>query len=374
MSDKLHPESRLLDAARTPAAGLAPSVQRSVTFHNMPPAKGGSPYGRSDAPTAAEAEGLLGALEDATSLVFASGMTAWTALCLTLLTPGKAVAIPDGGYYGFEVLTGSLFVQWGVDVRRYPAADLEAMSRAADGATLTLAETPANPLLDVVDIAAAADVVHSGGGLLVCDNTTASPLQQRPLDLGADVTLQSGTKCLSGHSDALAGVLSTRDAKLVEQVRAVRSETGMVLGPDPAWLLMRGLRTLAVRVRRQSETALDLATRLAADERVPVVRYPGLPDHPHHELAQRQMTGGYGGLVSFELPTAEQAEAAERALQLIHPATSLGSVESLIERRDRIEPSGRVAPGLLRMSVGLEHPDDLWADLSQAIEFACTSA
>jgi cystathionine gamma-synthase len=234
-------------------------------------------------------------------------------------------------------------------------------------------ETPANPLLDVVDIAAASDAVHAGGGLLVCDNTTASPLQQRPLDLGADLTLQSGTKCLSGHSDALAGVLSTRDVELVERIRDVRSETGMVLGPDPAWLLMRGLRTLAVRVRRQSETALDLATRLAADERVPVVRYPGLPDHPQHELARRQMTGGFGGLLSFEMTTADQAEAVERALQLIHPATSLGSVESLIERRDRIEPSGRVAPGLLRMSAGLEHPDDLWTDLSQAIEIACTS-
>ena len=373
MSDSLHPESRLLDAARTPEAGLAPSLQRSVTFHNMPPRVGGSPYGRSDVPTAAEAEGLLSALEDATSLVFASGMTAWTAACLTLLAPGKAVAIPDGGYYGFEVLTGSLFVHWGVDVRRYQAADLEAMRRAADGASLTLVETPANPLLDVIDIAAASDAVHAGGGLLACDNTTASPLQQRPLDLGADLTLQSGTKCLSGHSDVLAGVLSTRDLELVEQIRDVRSETGMVLGPDPAWLLMRGLRTLAVRVRRQSETALDLATRLAADDRVPVVRYPGLPGHPQHDLARRQMTGGFGGLLSFELPTAEQAEAVEGALRLIHPATSLGSVESLIERRDRIEPSGRVAPGLLRMSVGLEHPDDLWADLSQAIEIACTA-
>jgi cystathionine gamma-synthase len=372
VSDGLHPESRLLDAARTPEAGLAPSLQRSVTFHNMPSRTGGSPYGRSDVPTAAEAEELLSALEDATSLVFASGMTAWTALCLTVLAPGKAVAIPDGGYYGFEVLTGSLFAHWGVDVRRYRAADLDAMSRAADAASLTLVETPANPLLDVIDISAAADAVHAGGGLLICDNTTASPLQQRPLDLGADLTLQSGTKCLSGHSDVLAGVLSTRNLELVEQIRDVRSETGMVLGPDPAWLLMRGLRTLAVRVRRQSETALDLATRLAADERVPVVRYPGLPAHPQHDVASRQMTGGFGGLLSFELPTAEQAEAVERALGLIHPATSLGSVESLIERRDRIEPSGRVAPGLLRMSVGLEHPDDLWADLSQAIEFACT--
>jgi len=244
---------------------------------------------------------------------------------------------------------------------------MDALTGAAQGAALTLVETPANPLLDVIDIAAASEAVHAGGGLLVCDNTTASPLVQRPLDLGADVTLQSGTKCLAGHSDALAGVLGTRDAGIVQRVREVRTETGMVLGPDPAWLLIRGLRTLAVRVRRQGETALDLAGRLAADPRVPVVRYPGLPDHPQHALAARQMTGGFGGLLSFELAGAEQADGVERALELIHPATSLGSVESLIERRDRIEPDGRVAPGLLRMSVGLEHPDDLWSDLSQAL-------
>jgi cystathionine gamma-synthase len=150
----------------------------------------------------------------------------------------------------------------------------------------------------------------------------------------------------------------------------VRGETGTVLGPDPAWLLMRGLRTLAVRVRHHCETALDLAGRLSEHPAVTAVNYPGLAGDPGHELASRQMRGGYGGLLSFVLATAEQAETLERSLQLIHPATSLGSVESLIERRDRIEPAGRVAPGLLRMSVGLEHPDDLWADLAQALDAA----
>jgi cystathionine gamma-synthase len=165
-------------------------------------------------------------------------------------------------------------------------------------------------------------------------------------------------------------VLTLRDEELAESILHVRGEAGTVLGPDPAWLLMRGLRTLAVRVRQHCETALDLAGRLSEHPAVTAVNYPGLPTDPGHQLATRQMRGGYGGLFSFVLATAEQAETLERSLQLIHPATSLGSVESLIERRDRIEPAGRIAPGLLRMSVGLEHPDDLWDDLSQALDAA----
>jgi cystathionine gamma-synthase len=365
-----HRESKLLRASREPAAGLAPSLQRAVTFHNMPAAAEGSPYGRSTVPVADEAEALLGELEDATAIVFASGMTAWTALCLAVARPGRPVAIPMVGYYGYETHAQTVLEPFGVEVRRYAATDMDALRAAADGAALTLTESPLNPTLDVIDIAAAAEAAHAGGGLLVCDNTAASPMLQQPLDLGADITLQSGTKYLAGHSDALAGVLGLRDAELVDRIRLVRSETGMVLGPDPAWLLLRGLRTLALRVARQSETALHLASQLATHPVVTAVSYPGLPDHPGHGTAARQMHGGFGCLVAFELATAEQAEAVERQLRLIHPATSLGSVESLIERRDRIEPAGRIAPGLLRMSVGLEHPDDLWADLEQALEAA----
>jgi cystathionine gamma-synthase len=284
------------------------------------------------------------------------------------------VAIPSVGYYGYETHARMVLEPFGVEVRRYAATDLDAMRAAADGASLTLTESPLNPTLDVIDITAAAEAAHAGGGLLVCDNTAASPMLQRPLDLGADVTLQSGTKYLAGHSDTLAGVLGMRDGGLAARIRDLRSETGMILGPDPAWLLLRGLRTLALRVRRQSETALDLASRLTTHPAVTAVSYPGLADHPGHETAARQMSGGFGCLVAFELATAEQAEAVERALELIHPATSLGSVESLIERRDRIEPPGRIAPGLLRMSVGLEHPDDLWADLEQALDAAVRPA
>jgi cystathionine beta-lyase/cystathionine gamma-synthase len=362
-----HRETRLLRASRASGAGLAPSLERAVTFHNMPPAEEGSPYGRSEVPVAAETESLLGELEEATALVFASGMSAWTALCLTAARPASHVAIPTVGYYGYETHAQTVLEPFGVEVRRYAATDMDALREAAEGAALTLTESPLNPTLDVIDIAEAAAAAHAGGGLLVCDNTAASPMLQLPLDLGADITLQSGTKYLAGHSDALAGVLAMRDEALAGRIRHVRSETGMVLGPDPAWLVLRGLRTLAVRVQRQSETALALAGRLASHPAVTAVSYPGLPGHPGHELAARQMRGGFGCLIAFELPTAEQAERVERELEVIHPATSLGSVESLIERRDRIEPAGRIAPGLLRLSVGLEHPDDLWADLDRAL-------
>jgi len=362
------PESTLQSASHEPGAGLAPSLQRSVTFHNMPLAARGSPYGRSIAPVADQTERILGGIEDATAIVFSSGMTAWTMLCLAALAPGRAVAIPDGGYYGIEVLTGELFERWGVEVRRYRATDMAALAAAADGASLVLIETPMNPTLDVIDIAAAAEAAHAGRALLVCDNTVATPLQQRPLDLGADVCLQSATKCLAGHSDTLAGVLSLRDATLAERLVTLRTETGTILAPDPSWLLLRGLRTLAVRVARQSASALELAGRLGSHARVASVRYPGLPGDPGHEPACRQMRGGFGGLVSFAVADAAAAESVERSLRLIHPATSLGGVESLIERRARIEPAGRVPEGLLRLSVGLEHPDDLWADLEQALD------
>jgi cystathionine gamma-synthase len=368
-----HRETRLVHASREPGAGLAPSLERAVTFHNMPLAEGGSPYGRSVTPVAAEAEALLGELEAATALVFGSGMTAWTALCLAVARPGRPIAIPTVGYYGYETHAQAVLEPFGIEVRRYAATDLDALRAAADGAALTLTESPLNPTLDVIDIAAAAEAAHAGGGLLVCDNTAASPMLQLPLDMGADVTLQSGTKYLAGHSDTLAGVLAMRDDQLAGRILRVRSETGMVLAPDPAWLLLRGLRTLAVRVQRQCDTALDIAGRLASHPAVTDVSYPGLASHPGHELAARQMRGGFGCLIAFELATAEQAEAVEQHLKVIHPATSLGSVESLIERRDRIEPPGRIAPGLLRLSVGLEHPDDLWDDLSQALDAAASA-
>jgi cystathionine gamma-synthase len=369
MLQSMEPDSLLVRGlVDNPSRGLSPALDRSTTFEREP--GGTSPYGRGHAPVAAEAEALLGALEDAEATVFASGMTAWTCMCLALLGQGKALVIPTSGYYEVELLGSEVLARFGVDVRRYDLGDAEGFRRACDGATLAIIETPSNPLLSVTDIGAAAAAAHAGGALMCCDNTFATPLLQRPLDLGADLAWQSATKYLAGHSDLLAGVVTTRDSALRERLVWVRRTIGGVLAPDPAWLLLRGLRTLHVRLPRQVATAGELARRLAAHPDVHAVHYPGLPDHPDHELARRQMPAGCGGVLAFELADGETAGRCEDAVRLVRNATSLGGVETLIERRARVEPKGRVPEGLLRLAVGLEDADDLWADLAQAIEAA----
>ncbi|MDX6597961.1 MAG: cystathionine gamma-synthase [Gaiellales bacterium] len=355
----------LVDSA---SRGLSPALDRSTTFERVP--GGNSPYGRGHAPVAAEAEALLGALEDAQATVFASGMTAWTCICLSVLGQGKALVIPTSGYYEVELLGSEVLARFGVDVRRYDLRDQDGFRRACEGATLAIIETPSNPSLAVADIAGCAAAAHAGGALLCCDNTFATPLLQRPLDLGADLAWQSATKYLAGHSDLLAGVVTTRDAGLHERLMWVRRTVGGVLAPDPAWLLLRGLRTLHVRLPRQVATAAELARRLAEHPDVGAVHYPGLPGHPEYELARRQMPDGAGGVLAFELADGTVAGHCEEAVRLVRNATSLGGVETLIERRARIEPEGRVAEGLLRLAVGLESVDDLWADLQQAIQSA----
>src|SRR3954447_4299170 len=242
--------------------GLSPALDRSTTFERE--AGGSSPYGRGHAPVAAEAEALLGALEDAEATIFASGMTAWTCICLTVLSKGSALALPTSGYYSLEGFTAEILERFGVEVRRYDARDARDFERACDGATLAIIETPSTPLLTLTDIEVAARAAHAGGALLCCDSTFATPLLQRPLDLGADLAWQSATKYLAGHSDVLAGVVTTRDPDLRARLVLTRRTIGGVLAPDPAWLLLRGLRTLHVRLPRQIATATELARRLAA--------------------------------------------------------------------------------------------------------------
>jgi cystathionine beta-lyase/cystathionine gamma-synthase len=348
--------------------GLSPALDRSTTFEHQP--GGPSPYGRGHAPVAAEAEALLGALEEAEATVFASGMTAWASICLAFLGQGKVLVLPTSGYYEVELLGSEILERFGVELRRYDLRDSDGFRRACEGAALAVIETPSNPLLALIDIERAARDAHAGGALLCCDSTFATPLLQRPLDLGADLAWQSATKYLAGHSDVLAGVVSTRDAALREQLVLVRRTIGGVLAPDPAWLLLRGLRTLHLRLPRQVATASELAKRLSDHPDVCAVHYPGLPTHPEHELALRQMPAGCGGVLAFELADGATAGRCEEAVRLVRCATSLGGVETLIERRARIEPKGRVPEGLLRLAVGLEDVDDVWADLLQAIESA----
>jgi cystathionine gamma-synthase len=365
----MEPDSLLVRGlVDNPSAGLSPALDRSTTFDREP--GGASPYGRGHAPVAAEAEALLGALEDAEATVFASGMTAWTCICLTILAEGTVLALPTSGYYSLEGFASGILERFGVGLRRYDARDRAAFRRACEGAALAIIETPSNPLLTLTDIARAAEDAHAGGALLCCDSTFATPLLQRPLDLGADLAWQSATKYLAGHSDVLAGVVTTRDPALRERLVWTRRTTGGVLAPDPAWLLLRGLRTLHVRLPRQVASASELARRLAEHPAVREVHYPGLPGHPDHEHGLRQMPRGAGGVLAFELADGPSARRCEDAVRLARCATSLGGIETLVECRARMEPEGRVPEGLLRLSVGLEDVDDLWADLTQAIRLS----
>jgi cystathionine gamma-synthase len=301
-------------------------------------------------------------------------MTAWTCICLTVLGTGRALALPTSGYYSVDGHSTEILERFGVEVRRYDARDAGDFRRACEGAALALIETPSNPLLTLTDIEASARDAHAGGALLCCDSTFATPLLQRPLDLGADLAWQSATKYLAGHSDVLAGVVTTRDPDLRARLELARRSAGGILAPDPAWLLLRGLRTLHVRLPRQVGTAAELARRLDAHPDVRAVHYPGLPGHPDHALALRQMPAGCGGVLAFELADGATAGHCEDNVRLARCATSLGGVETLIERRARMEPEGRVPEGLLRLSVGLEHVDDLWADITQAIAIATARA
>ena len=276
----MHPDSIPLHAAPpSSTGGLAPPLDRSIVWET--PAEGPAfRYGRSTAPVAAEAEAVLGALEDAEALVFAAGMSAISCLALATLRSGDAMAVPDVGYYELQLVLREVLGPFGVEARVYDPRDPASLPAACRGARVVVVETPANPLLDVVDIRAAAELAHAEGALLVCDNTVATPLHQRPLELGADVSWASASKLLGGHHDLLGGVLASRDGGLLERVRNVRRMLGAVLAPDPSWLLLRGLRTFALRVPRQSATAVELARRL---ERHPLVRrahHPGLTPTP----------------------------------------------------------------------------------------------
>ena len=297
-------------------------------------------------------------------------MAAATALLQTL-EPGSHVLIPDDVYYGVRNLLENVFANQGLHYSTADFTDLEAVRAALRPNTrLIWAETPSNPLLKITDLAGLARLAREIGARLVVDSTWAPPPVQRPLDLGADLVLHSLTKYLSGHSDVMGGALIAREADdFFARIRMIQQTAGAVLDPFSAWLTLRGLRTLAVRIQRQCENARRLAAFLRDHPRVKRVYYPGLPDHPGHEIARRQMRD-FGAMLSFEVDgDAAQALAVAARTRVFMRATSLGGTESLIEHRASIEtPPTRTPPNLLRLSVGLEHVDDLLADLSQALE------
>ncbi len=353
---------------------IIPALHPSTTYLRDPDNqyRSGRIYARDNNPTFETAEALLTALEGAAaSLSFASGMAAASAAFLAL-EPGAHAVAPKVMYWALRKWLKTQLCDWGVTVDFVDTGDLKALAAAlVPGRTrLVWLETPANPTWEIADIAAVAELAHNAGARLAVDSTVATPILTRPLALGADLVMHSATKYLNGHSDVVAGTLSTaRLDGYWERIVAVRRGNGAILGTFEAWLLQRGLRTLAIRVDRACRTAQAVAEHFAGHRHVEAVLYPGLPDFPGHALAARQMQGGFGGMLSIRAKGGEAA-AIETAAQvaLWKRATSLGGVESLIEHRRSVEDAeSPCPPDLLRLSVGLEHPGDLIADLEQAL-------
>jgi cystathionine gamma-synthase len=337
---------------------------------------GGYEYSRTANPTRTALEECLTALEGGTgALAFASGMAAEDCLLRTVCSPGDHVIIPDDAYGGTFRLFSRVYEQWGVSHTPVRISDLAAVrdALAARHARVIWVETPTNPLLGIADISALAALAREAGALLVVDNTFASPYLQRPIALGADVVVHSTTKYLGGHSDVVGGALVVADAGLGERLAFQQNATGGIAGAFDAWLTLRGIRTLAVRMDRHCANAARIARALAEHPAVASVLYPGLPRHPGHELAKAQMRD-YGGMVSFRVAAGEDAavELCART-RLFTLGESLGGVESLIEHPARMTHAStagsplEVPADLVRLSVGIEDPDDLIADLSQAV-------
>ena len=371
----LHPETLAVTAGR-PAqvvdAPLNPPVSFASTYVGSHDTTTGTlGYGRYGNPTWQALEEGIGALEGGRALTYASGMAAAHAV-LELLAPGSTVVLPHNCYLGVAAAIDVRAAKDGWTVRRVDVADTQAVLRAADGADLVWVESPTNPTIEVADLPALGAAL-AGRVRLVVDNTFATPLLQQPLALGADVVLHAVTKFIAGHSDALLGALVVResDEETFRALDAVRRSHGSTPGTMEAYLALRGLRTLPLRLERAQQNAQMLAERLAGHRAVRRVRFPGLPEDPGHERAARTMRG-FGSVLSIDLADAATADAFVEATRLWVFATSLGGVESTLERRRRWRGELPTVPeGLVRLSVGVEHVDDLWSDLEQALDRAC---
>ena len=334
----------------------------STMFHLPGDPAGSRVYGRMDNPTGEALEAALAHLEQAPTLVFPSGMGAISAALFALLKAGDRLLVPSDGYYTTRVLGDRFLTALGITVQTRPTASFSEGGFA--GFAVVFAETPSNPGLDLCDIKAIAGEVHTHGGKLVVDNTTMTPLGQRPLDLGADVVVAADTKAPNGHSDVLMGHVSSRDEAIMERVKEWRKLSGAVTGPMEAWLALRGLETLEVRYDRMCSSAQVIAERLAAHPAVQAVRYPGLPSDPAHNLARQQMERS-GFLISLTLKDEPTAEAFINDCPMLVPATSFGGVHSSAERRARWGDD--MPAGSVRLSVGIEPLEPLWAALQGAL-------
>lgn len=372
----MHIETLAVHAGRRvdPATGaVMPPIHLSTTFERKPDGSytDGYVYTRSENPNRRTLEEAICALEGGeAAAAFASGQAATLAV-LQALAAGDHVIIPDDTYFGTRSLALDLLARWKLQVTVVDMTDLDQVRAAIRPNTrLIWVETPSNPLLKIADIAAVAEIAHAAGAVCAVDNTWSTPLVQRPLALGADLVMHATTKYLGGHSDLLGGALVARhDDEFFARIRTIQTTGGAVPSPFDCWLLLRSLRTLPYRMAAHCDHAQRVAEFLADHPRVAVTHYPGLPAHPGHALAARQMQG-FGGMLSIQVVGgAQEAMAVAARVQLFTRATSLGGVESLIEHRASVEgPDSPTPPNLLRISVGLEHPDDLIADLDQALD------
>ncbi|MFO1467441.1 MAG: aminotransferase class I/II-fold pyridoxal phosphate-dependent enzyme [Steroidobacteraceae bacterium] len=385
-----HPETlvSLADRGIDTDADVAPPIHQSATFAAAGDADFAAMastarhpryYTRDGNPTTRRAESVIAALEGAqAALLTASGMGAISTTLISLLAAGDHLIAQKTHYMGTTQLLGSVLAKFGVEVTLVEQTSVEAFARALRPTTkLIYLESPANPLLSLTDLAAVAALARGHGALSVCDSTIASPVNQQPIGMGVDLVVHSATKFLGGHHDLMAGVIAG-SSELIERIWHTSVALGPVPDPMAAWLLLRGLRTLPLRIARQNDTALKVAAMLAAHPAVSRVYYPGLPDHPQHALARSQMPGGFGGLLSFELKGGFDAgQAFINALSIPARAVSFGGFESLATQPaamwagslgvGKAQEAG-IAPGLIRFSVGLEHPDDLIGDLRHAID------
>ncbi|MFD7236098.1 cystathionine gamma-synthase [Streptomyces syringium] len=380
MSDQHSFETLAIHAGQEPdplTGAVVPPIYQVSTYKQdgVGGLRGGYEYSRSGNPTRTALEENLAALEGGTrGLAFASGLAAEDCLLRTLLSPGDHVVIPNDAYGGTFRLFAKVVSRWGVEWSVADTSSPDAVRAAIRPETKAVwVETPSNPLLGITDIAAVATVAHEAGAKLVVDNTFASPYLQQPLALGADVVVHSTTKYMGGHSDVVGGALITADAGLGEELAYHQNAMGAVAGPFDSWLTMRGIKTLAVRMDRHTANAERVVELLLAHPKVTQVYYPGLPEHPLHEVAAKQMRA-FGGMVSFRVAGGEEAavEVCNRT-KLFTLGESLGGVESLIEHPGRMTHASvagsalEVPADLVRASVGIESADDLLADLTQAL-------
>ncbi|MCA0929372.1 cystathionine gamma-lyase [Ruegeria profundi] len=338
-----------------------PLVQSSM--YHLPGAPDGLPtYGRVDNPTWQHLEHVLAHLENAPCLTFPSGMAAISAALFATVKAGSHILIPSDGYYVTRVLADRFLSNLGISITERPTTTFA--DGGFDGFDVVFVESPSNPGLDMMDLPAIASAVRAAGGITIADNTTLTPLGQRPLDMGIDIVVASDTKAMGGHSDLLMGHVASRNAQIMERVEEWRKVSGAIPGPHEAWLLHRGLETLDVRFDRMCSSAQVLAERLAKHPAVRNIRYPGLPNDPAHTLAKAQTTR-FGFLLSITLGSEEKAETFINTCPMLRPATSFGGVHSSAERRARWGDD--VDPAFIRLSVGCEPVEELWQAIKDSL-------